>query len=446
MATIVTYDGGLKRIEFSLTPCGPRKILRLGSANAATAKCWKARVEAIIGDKLASRPHDAELSKWLGDRDESMLARMRAVGLADGVGLSHTTLGEFLERCFATMGGKEGTKTFYGHTRRNLEDFFGAGRLLRDITTADADAFRSWLMQHDQTGEDGKKHTKKLSAATVARRIIATRTIWRKAIRWKLAGENPFTGIKGGHQENDTRKAFIRRDAIDKLLEAAPDVEWKLIIALARYGGVRTPSETFALKWGHIDWEHGRFTVHSAKTEHHKGKGTRTVPIFPELRPLLIEAFEQAEAGTEYVIARHRLTGLNLRTQFERIIQRAELTLWPRLFQNLRASRETELMREYDLTTACRWIGNSPAVAAKHYAMSMDLDGDFSRAAGPDRRRPGEAQQNAQQSADGGTAQPMTSPSPESEKALENQGFVAACPMSASADMLGGWAIQDSNL
>jgi hypothetical protein len=57
----------------------------------------------------------------------------------------------------------------------------------------------------------------------------------------------------------------------------------------------------------------------------------------------------------------------NLRTQFEGIIKRAGATAWPKLFHNLKASRETELMREYDLATVCKWIGNSPTVAPKHY-------------------------------------------------------------------------------
>ena len=66
---------------------------------------------------------------------------------------------------------------------------------------------------------------------------------------------------------------------------------------------------------------------------------------------------------------------------------------WPRLFHNLRASREAELMRDHDLAMVCKWIGNSPAVAAKHYATSQDLIADFRRAAGL-----GEAQQEAQES------------------------------------------------
>jgi integrase len=51
---------------------------------------------------------------------------------------------------------------------------------------------------------------------------------------------------------------------------------------------------TLALKWSDVDWERNRFRVTSPKTEHHEGKGERWVPIFPELRPFLEEAFELA--------------------------------------------------------------------------------------------------------------------------------------------------------
>jgi hypothetical protein len=92
MATIVKYSGNLKRIEFSTAPNTPRKVVRLGDVNMKVAEGWKAKIEAILADKLANRPHDAELSKWLGDLDETMLGRLRVVGLAEGVGITQTTL------------------------------------------------------------------------------------------------------------------------------------------------------------------------------------------------------------------------------------------------------------------------------------------------------------------------------------------------------------------
>ena len=41
---------------------------------------------------------------------------------------------------------------------------------------------------------------------------------------------------------------------------------------------------------------------------------------------------------------------------------------------SLRASRQTDLMDQYGLGKACAWIGNSPAVAMKHYALLRKLD------------------------------------------------------------------------
>jgi hypothetical protein len=88
--------------------------------------------------------------------------------------------------------------------------------------------------------------------------------------------------------------------------------------------------------------------------------------MFPELRPHLEECFDLAEPGTEYVITRYRDTNANLRIQLLRIIQRAGLQPWPKLFQNLRSTRETELADDFPMHVVCQWIGNSqPELAAQ---------------------------------------------------------------------------------
>jgi hypothetical protein len=163
------------------------------------------------------------------------------------------------------------------------------------------------------------------------------------------------------------------REEAAKVLEACPDVEWQLIFALARYGGLRTPSETLALKWSDVNWEARMFTVRSPKTEHHEDGGIRVVPIFKELRPYL-DAVYFSDGGAEdavksdYVITRYRGQNANLRTQLERIILRAGLKPWPKIFQNLRATRATELVasgvRE---RLAADWLGHSPKIASEHY-------------------------------------------------------------------------------
>jgi hypothetical protein len=121
--------------------------------------------------------------------------------------------------------------------------------------------------------------------------------------------------------------------------------------------------------------------VTSPKTERHEGKEERWVPIFPELRPYLEEAFAQAPEGAVFVLGRYRDAAANqlYRKHLLRILRRAGVSPWPKLFHNLRASRETELAAEYPLHVVCAWIGNSAPIAAKHYLQVTDAD--FERAA-----------------------------------------------------------------
>lgn len=73
--------------------------------------------------------------------------------------------------------------------------------------------------------------------------------------------------------------------------------DWRLIVALARSGGLRCPSEHPALRWRDIDWEHGRIKVTSPKTARHPNGGSTVIPLFLGLRPYLAEAFDLAEPG-----------------------------------------------------------------------------------------------------------------------------------------------------
>lgn len=68
----------------------------------------------------------------------------------------------------------------------------------------------------------------------------------------------------------------------------------------------------------------------------------------------------------------------NLRTRFTKIIKRAGLKPWPKLFHNLRSTRQTELAAQHPLHLVCAWLGNKAAIAAEHYLQVTD--DDFRRA------------------------------------------------------------------
>ena len=109
--------------------------------------------------------------------------------------------------------------------------------------------------------------------------LKTARQIMKQAMRWKLLAENPLSEIRAGGSTNRERMRFISRTDIQKVLAACPDAEWRLIIVLSRYGGVRVPSEVLPLTWEDIDFEKGLVHITSCKTEGYVGKERRIIPM-----------------------------------------------------------------------------------------------------------------------------------------------------------------------
>lgn len=137
---------------------------------------------------------------------------------------------------------------------------------------------------------------------------------------------------------------FVDQETIEKVIDAATDNEFKLIIALVRYGGLRIPSEIVGLKWGHVNWEASRIEITDVKR-----KQTRIIPIFAELRPYLDACWDDAEDDAVFITPSYRSSDANLRTRLLRTVNRAGLTPWGKPWQNLRSSRETELADQYPI-------------------------------------------------------------------------------------------------
>ena len=112
--------------------------------------------------------------------------------------------------------------------------------------------------------------------------------------------------------------------------------------------------------------------VRSPKTARHEGHAVRLVPICPELRAILAEAYEQAADGEKLILPRALTGASNLRTTFTKIITRAGHEPRPRLFQNLRASCATDWVEKYPNHVVAKWLGHSPMIAATHYLQARE--------------------------------------------------------------------------
>jgi integrase len=362
MATIGNDPNGRKRILFVAND-GTRKTVRIGKASKKQAEAFKLKVEALVTASITGGNVDDETARWVAGLHGTLRSRLEGVGLvAPRVSKADTTLGTLLKEVFAALQVKPGTLTTYTQTRTSLADYFGESRPLSTITPLDAEKWRQSMQ------------AAKLAQATISKRVKTARQIFRQAVQWDMLTKNPFDGVKAGAQTNRGRMYFITRSDAQKVIDACPNTQWRVMFALSRFGGLRCPSEHLRLKWSDVDWEHSRIHVTSPKTEHHEGGGSRSIPLFSELRPYLMEAFEQAEEGAVYVVTHCRDNSKNLRTQLVRIIKRAGLTPWPKTWHNLRSSRQTELAANHPIHVVCAWLGNSRAVAQDHYLQVTDSD------------------------------------------------------------------------
>jgi integrase len=264
---------------------------------------------------------------------------------------------------------KPNTRTTFVQTRKALVRHFGEDMPITGINPGDADEWSASLR-------------KDYAPATVATFVKKARQMFRHAVRKRLLTESPFASVRVPSQVNKAREEFVSRETIAQVIDAAPDLEWRVIIALARYGGLRTPSETLAVQWSYVDWQRGRLTISSPKLEHLPSGGFRIIPLFPELRAILADAFDAAPEGSVYVVNRYRDGKQNLRTQFLRVIRKAGVQPWGRLFHNLRGSLETELAQDHPVHVVAQWLGNTPRIAAAHYLQVRDSDFDRALAGG----------------------------------------------------------------
>ena len=355
-----------------------RHTIRLGDVSAKIANEAKARIEALETARLTGTPVDRTTAAWIDAIGDAIHERLARVGLVEPREPAtpeepDVALVVLVERYIASRSKlKPNTLRNYETTKRLLVEHFGQDRLVRTIHAGHARDYREWLVG-------------KYASATVAREIKRARQFFEYAKDCRLVESNAFANVKAGSQKNTKRKHFVSRAAIEKVLAACPDNNWRLVVVLARYGGLRLPSELGRLTWNDVDWHEKKLTIRVPKKEHIDGHETRVVPIFPEIEPYLRQAFDDAADRSVHVLPPRFHNEGYAYAGVLRAVSRASVPTWPKLFVNMRASRETELMQEYPEHVVHAWIGNSKEVAADHYLMTTDADYERATSGSTDR-------------------------------------------------------------
>ena len=299
MASIVkqsTTDGTRYLIQLSPGENEARPKISLGEVTKKQAETAKLNIESVIRCKNTGAVISPMTQEWLVGIADGLRKRLTVLGIVEQkkAGPSLTVTEWAFRYMESRPDVKEITKGKWENAVNKLSAFF-RGQNIEDVTTQQAKDFRVYL-----------KSVSQLSENTVRRLIGLSRQFFKAAIDAGLLTKNPFAGQPIAVRANPARFYYVGQEMALKVLDACPDAQWRLIFGLARWGGLRCPSEVLRLEWQDVDFEHDRFTVHACKTEHHADSGIRTVPMFPELRPLFQDAFDKANEGDVYCITRYR--------------------------------------------------------------------------------------------------------------------------------------------
>jgi len=360
MSSLVYKDG--RATIYVVCPDGRRRPIRFGECNKTQANTAHDHINNLEHARNTGSIIRLSTAEWVSGLPVVLRRRVEKAGLIEPQARRELpTLKDWIKSYLESRSDvKTSTRVKFDQVQKKLIGFFGERKRLDEITASDAEDFQLHLKKNQQ------------SEGSTRRLCGIAKQFFHKAVKKRLIAENPFDDIKCANFADHSRFYFVTPAEAQKVLSACPDDEWRLIFALCRYGALRCPTEVLRLTWDDIDWANDRFTVHAVKTEHHENKGVRIVPIFPELKPYLQRMFDQAEPGTKHIINRYRDGKQNLRTKLARIVKKAGMKPWPKLFVNLRSTRVTELCEIFPSHVVAAWAGHSEQVERKHYLQVTD--------------------------------------------------------------------------
>lgn len=352
------------RIQFRIGQ-NTRQI-SLPDCKKKAAESVRRHIDELLASRLTGEPAQDHTREWVKKTSPEVRQRLVKLGLITQ-GTDRRTVVQLFDEFVKHRPMSDATHKSYQQTRQKLRLYFGERRP-DSVTRGCVDDFRGFM-----------SITLGLAENTIRKRCSQSSTFFKWLIRREILTVNPFDDVPKSVGDAKDQKPMISAADVERIIGQTADPEWQLLIALGRWGGLRVPSEPFAMRWEHVNWDHERLLIAGRKTKQ------RVIPLFPEIRPYLERLWAAPGTDAVWLFPRLRSGSGNVRTQFERLITRAGLVQWPNLWNSMRSTRETELASVHPIHVVCEWIGNSPAVARRHYLKVTD--DDFAQALAAEPRR-----------------------------------------------------------
>jgi integrase len=352
MASITNQPNGRRMLQF-YDGDGKRRSIRLGAMPIKMAESLKSRIESLAIASATGLAIDLDTGRWLSSVDDSLAKKLAAAGLIEHrrVPTLDEWLNTYSSECMSEL--KLGSVKKMSQTMAKLRKHLVPSTKINKLTPSEAATWRKKLRETP------------LSEGTTKTHAGNAKTIFAAAVARKLLAEDPFAALPSGSTASVV-KVYVEPQDFSKFLDALPSNEWRLLFALARYAGLRVPSESHRLTWADVNFETERLHVHSVKTERHEGHAERDVPILADLMPLLRARFNEVAEGDTHLV---RIRGQGrIAERYKRACKASGIAAWPRMFQTLRSSCEIQMAGYLPQYAVSRFIGHSIQISGKHYA------------------------------------------------------------------------------
>lgn len=379
MAGISNEKNGTRVIQ--ITVDGKRQKIRLGKVSRRVAESILVHVKALRDAKALRVEVPSSTVEWASQLDDVLYKRIAKVGLLDARVEKEewpTTLSAFIDKYVEMFEPTvtEATVKTWLQAREMLMEHLDPLTSLRTVTEGDAVEYRNYLLKRKNKRTDADK----LSESTIRKHCSICKQFFAHALKKRLILENPFDSKKVPTSAPKLKqKEHISAKDSERVISFLPTTELKLAFAFCRYAGTRVPSELRVLDWSHVFWDEDRIRIHGPKNK--RWREFREVPIFPELKPYLLDAWEESSAkDSEKILPSIAFRGDSyMRKPVLAAIKKAGIEPWPSLFDTLRATRDTELREKFPTHVVDYWMDHEYRVARKHY--SQVTDEHFERAA-----------------------------------------------------------------
>ncbi len=339
-----------------------KHAINLGQqVNKKQKQSFLTHLNRLVGAKMSGSKPDKSDMEWIASLPDAVHSQLHAKGLCDAR-VKPVVFVDYLDAHFKSraessrvaMSTTERWNTALGHAR----SFFGK-MTLQAIKRRDAEGFRVYLLKR-------RGQTKAtMSEATVRKTCSIISGALVEAIKQGLVASNPFSDVPKSNVASPDSEVVVPAEDVLSVISYAEHPEDKMLLALARFAGLRIPSEIQELRWGHVNLKDNLLEVFAKKTQRY-GKTRRVIPIEPRLRTLLKDLKPAAASDEDYVLPYLR-TYSALGVRFRRLCEAAGVKQWDKCFTNLRKSFASDMCIGRSPSDVAGWLGNTTPVFVKHY-------------------------------------------------------------------------------